>query len=241
MGKRGGSVHLKRLAVPKAMPIEDKKEKKWVIRPLPGPHPISQCIPLGVLLRDVLKVAQSAREVKKILNNRLVSVDGIIRTEIKFPIGLMDVVSLLPEDKHYRIVVDWKGRLQPIEIKKDEASLKIAKVTNKTITKGGKILLTLHDGKNIFGDNHIAVGDSILLQLPNGKKEKAKMKEHLPRKSGSRCFISSGKHAGKIVLLKDLVKKAGKKTEAIVSDGKNDFITVADYLIVVDDKFGVKA
>jgi len=241
MGKRGGSVHLKRLAAPKAMPIKDKKKDTWVAKPLPGPHPLSNCLPLGVLLRDVLNVVETMREAKKILSNRLVLVDGVPRSEAKFPVGLMDVVSLLPEDKHYRIIVDWKGRLQPMPISKEEARLKIAKDKNKTIRKGGKILITLHDGKNLFGDNHIAVADSILLRLPAGRKEKVSMQEHLKFGSGARCYITSGKHVGKIVLLKEILKRGNRKAEAVVNDGKEDFITIADYLMAVGDKFGVKA
>lgn len=241
MGKRGGSVHLKRIAAPKVMPIMNKKEGKWIVRPLPGPHQLSKCVPLGVLLRDVLNVAQTMRDVKKILSSRLVAVDGMVRSEQKFPVGLMDVISLLPEDKHYRIVVDWKGRFKPIEISREEAKMKIAKVTNKTITKGSKIMITLHDGKNIFGDSHITVGDSVLLQLLGRQKEKAKMIGHMKIGSGARCYISSGKHAGTLAIIKELVKRGNRKMEAVVNDGKKDFITVADYLIVVGDKFEVGA
>lgn len=241
MGKRGGTVHLKRLAAPKAMPIRDKKNSTWITRPSPGPHPLSRCLPLGVLLRDVLGVVKTMRETKKILSDRLVNVDGIARSEPKFSVGLMDVVSLLPEDRHYRIVIDWKGRFKPVEISREEARVKIAKVMNKVMVKGGKLLATLHDGKNIPCDTHISVGDSVLLQLPDGRKEKAKTLRHLKLESGARCYISSGKHAGTLVSLKELVKRGNRKTEAVVSDGRKDFITVADYLVVVDDKFGVKA
>ena len=231
---------MKRLAAPKAIPISDKKESKWLARPSPGPHPKNRCIPLAILLRDVLKVATTMREVKKILTNRSILVDGYARTDEKFPVGLMDAVTLVPENKSYRIIVDWKARLQPTAIKPEEATRKIVKVINKHTTDGGKLMLTFHDGKNLFSDNHIAVGDSVVLQLHKGK-EKAKMLSHIKLAAGAKCYISEGKHAGKLVSLKEIVKRVGRKSEAVVNDGTTDFITVSEYLIAVDKDFEVKA
>ncbi|MFH1221555.1 MAG: 30S ribosomal protein S4e [Candidatus Micrarchaeota archaeon] len=241
MAKRGGTVHMKRLAAPKAIPLSDKKESKWLARPSPGPHPKNRCIPLAILLRDILHVTTNMREVKKVLANRLVLVDGVARTDEKFPVGLMDTISLVPDNKHYRIIVDWKGRLQPAEIKSEEVHRKIVKVINKHTTDGGKLVLTFHDGKNLFADNHIAVGDSVVLQLPKSKKEKAKLLSHIKLAAGAKCFISDGKHAGKVVSLKEIVKRVRRKSEAVVSDGSAEFITVSEYLIAVDKDFEVKA
>ncbi|MDK2383271.1 MAG: 30S ribosomal protein S4e, partial [Candidatus Korarchaeota archaeon] len=50
MGKMGGSRHLKRLAAPGYWPIA-KREKVWVVKPRPGPHPMDQGFPLLVVVR----------------------------------------------------------------------------------------------------------------------------------------------------------------------------------------------
>ncbi|MEM4359667.1 MAG: 30S ribosomal protein S4e [Candidatus Bilamarchaeaceae archaeon] len=242
MGKRGGSTHLKRIVAPKAIPITDKKARTWIIKSAPGPHPLLESIPLGVLLRDVLHVVKDLREARKVLSKRFVLVDGIPRTTEKFAVGLMDVVSLIPENKNYRIVVDWKGRLHPVEITAEEGSKKIVKVIKKIITKGGRINLTFHDSRNIVGDNHIHVGDSVIIQLPKSTKEKIRVLAHLKLEKGARCFVSKGKHAGKIVRLKDVIKRLGRKSEAIVETEKGEeFITVSDYLVVVDDSFKISS
>jgi small subunit ribosomal protein S4e len=230
MGKRGAPKHMKRIVVPTAVPIHDKKGSEWMIKAHPGPHPREMAIPLGVLLRDILKVAKTTREVRRILTNRLVKVDGKVRVDEKFPVGLMDVVSFPEAKKNYRLTLDSKGRLEPTEIKDADASAKTVKVIKKhTITKG-KTNITFHDGRNLVTDNHVNVGDSVIVSLP-----KVELKKHLKRDKESKCLIVEGKHAGIIVSLKEIIqRKGGKPSEALVASGKDEFITVANYLFVVE-------
>ena len=58
-------------------------------RPSPGPHKKRECIPLIVFLRNRLKYALTGDEVKKIVKQRLIKVDGKIRTDTCFPAGYM--------------------------------------------------------------------------------------------------------------------------------------------------------
>jgi ribosomal protein S4E len=93
-----------------------------------------------------------------------------------------------------------------------------------------------HDGRNLLSDNHLHVGDSVIVSLP-----KVVMKSHLKREKGSRCLIMEGKHAGMIVKLKEIIeRKGGKPSEALVQDKAEEFVTVAKYLFVVDEAFGAK-
>ncbi len=235
MGKRGGTKHLKRIASPKAVPVQDKKKHVWITKATAGPHAKKYAIPLGVLVRDIMRFARTAKEARRILANRLVKVDGRIRVDEKFPVGLMDVVSVPKSGKHFRVTVDRKGRLLPVELKEVEAASKLLKITGKHVISGGKINLTFHDGKNMLGDNHLRVGDSVVVSLPE-----AKLKTHLKREIGSRCLVMEGKHAGTIVKLKEIIeRKGGKPSEALVQEGKEEFVTVAKYLFVVGEDFTV--
>jgi ribosomal protein S4E len=133
-------------------------------------------------------------------------------------------------------MVDAKGRLVPHEIGKDEAAHKILRVVRKHTIPGGKMSVTFHDGRNMLSDNHIHVGDSVIVSLP-----KVAMKSHLKRDKGARCLIMEGKHAGMIVKLKEIIeRKGGKPSEALVQDKSEEFVTVAKYLFVVDEAFGAK-
>lgn len=58
-------------------------------RPSPGPHKLRECLPLVVLLRNRLKYALTGDEVKRIVKQRLIKVDGKIRTDPTFPAGFM--------------------------------------------------------------------------------------------------------------------------------------------------------
>jgi small subunit ribosomal protein S4e len=67
--------HLSRLAAPKTWPIE-RKRSKWVAKPVPGTHSIMFSMPLQVCLTDILKLAKNKNEVKRILQQGFVLVDG---------------------------------------------------------------------------------------------------------------------------------------------------------------------
>ena len=228
MAKRGQSKHLKRIAVPKTIPITNKKEYIWAINHSPGPHSKKYSIPLLLLLRDILGFAKTAREAKNILHSRLVSVDNIIRTDPDFPVGLFDIIQFSKSDKYYQISVDNKARLIPKEIEKLDK--KLLKVVGKHTVKKGKTTVALHDGKIIFADNNLHVGDSILLNIANKKIEKV-----LKLEKGATCMITEGKHAGTYAKLVDIIeRKEGKPAEAKLAGDSSEFITVAKYLFVVE-------
>ena len=58
-------------------------------RPSCGPHKLRESLPLLIFLRNRLKYALNGSEVKKILMQRFVKVDGKVRTDATFPAGFM--------------------------------------------------------------------------------------------------------------------------------------------------------
>ena len=58
-------------------------------RPSAGPHKLRECLPLIIFLRNRLKYALTYDEVKKIVMQRLIKVDGKVRTDLTFPAGFM--------------------------------------------------------------------------------------------------------------------------------------------------------
>ena len=85
---RGPKRHLKRLNAPKHWML-DKLGGVWAPRPSTGPHKLRECLPLIILLRNRLKYALNTKEVKYILMQRLVKVDGKARTDKTYPSGFM--------------------------------------------------------------------------------------------------------------------------------------------------------
>ena len=57
MANKGGYTRLKRQMAPNFWKIE-RKQSRFVLKVHPGPHSKSTAYPLGVVLRDILKVRQ---------------------------------------------------------------------------------------------------------------------------------------------------------------------------------------
>lgn len=67
----------------------DKLGGVFAPRPSTGPHKLRESLPLVIFLRNRLKFALNGQEVKKILMQRLIKVDGKVRTDNNFPTGFM--------------------------------------------------------------------------------------------------------------------------------------------------------
>jgi len=191
-----------------------KKYIKFISKPNPGPHKIEVSLPLNIIIRDILGYAKILREVKFILKNKNVTVDGIRRRDPRFPVGLFDVLSFNETGEHFRVILDTKGKIELVKIDKQESSHKICKVTGKTAIKG-KVQLNLSDGKNIVTDDpQYKVGDSVVLAL-NGK---AKIKEKISLDKGTMIYLTDGKHIGETGKVVDIIgnRILYKTNEAVV-------------------------
>ena len=66
--------HLKRIASPKTWAIA-RQGATFVVRPNPGAHSLAMGLPLSLILRDLLQLASTMSEAKKILHRREVLPD----------------------------------------------------------------------------------------------------------------------------------------------------------------------
>ena len=190
------SNHLKRLAAPKIWKIT-RKTYTFAPKASPGPHNSEMSVALLVVLRDILAIGDNRREIKKILSSRVVRVDGRVITDIKFPIGFMDVISV--NNKNYRLMYDIHGNVRLVEISDEHAEWKLVRIENKTVVKGGKIVLNLHDGRNIIVDkNSYRTGDVLKLKVPTQE-----IVEYYPMQAGSVAVLTGGVHRGQLVHIKD--------------------------------------
>ena len=73
-------------------------------RPSPGPHKLRESLPLSVFLRNRLKYALTGREVTSIVKQRLIKIDGKVRTDNTYPAGFMGVFT-------YYFIAWWKSIL----------------------------------------------------------------------------------------------------------------------------------
>jgi small subunit ribosomal protein S4e len=221
---------LKRRAAPRAWTIP-RKGTKWVKRPSPGPHAQDRSIPLLLVLRDLRRVVASAREARILVGSGAVQVDGQVTDDLARGVGLMDTVSLAkPLDQHFRVLHDRRGKLVLVPIPAPEATVKLGRVRFKHAVRGGKIEVTLHDGRNLVvaASSPMKVGDSVKLHVPDQK-----VVEHLPLKPGALAFVAGGSHVGELARVEKVEVRNSSQPNLV--HFREGFATIKEYVFVVGD------
>jgi len=225
--------HLSRLNAPKTWPIK-RKEIKWVAKPLPGTHTLYHSMPLSIYLRDILGLASINQDIKRLLNKGFVKVNGKIRKELNFSVGLFDVLSLTHTNKHYRVAMTTNGLLNLVEVPASESKLVPVKVNSKTTVSGGKLQVNLNNGWNFLAEkDSYKVDDVVLFDV-----EKNKPAKHLKLAEGNVVYVIGGKHVGLFAKLEGL-KETGdlkKKKIAILKSESETWETPVNQLLVVGEK-----
>jgi small subunit ribosomal protein S4e len=233
MANKGGSSHLKRLAAPKYAHVA-RKRFVWLAKPIPGAHAGRESVTLLTLLRDILGVADNAREAKRIIRSGDVLVDGRPVKRERFPVGLMDVVGLPKLGKFYRVAVDSHERMKLEEVNPESAGYKLCKVSRKGHVSGKRTQIGLHDGRNILFEDAVSVGDTVKIAVPGQK-----VLGIIPLKEEARCLVTKGKHAGVLAKVEKLhPRRSRREAEATLKDGGGEFTTVRKYLFAVGDDLG---
>jgi len=221
--------HMKRMTAPRSWAVP-RKTSHWVTKPRSGPHANDQSIPIETVLRDMLKVCDSGREAKFILGGRTVLIDGRVITDYKFPVGLMDVVTIQKTKQSYRMLMDYKGRLTLMPIDENERGWKLGRVDRKTTVRGGKTQITLHDGRNILlPKDQYSTGDVLKIEVPSQKVLKAFKME-----KGSVALLTAGSHPGTLQTIEKYEVKRGSASNIV--SFKEGFNTVEENVFVVGDK-----
>merc|ERR1711904_712339 len=98
-----------------------------------GPHKLRESLPLTVVLRNRLKYALTAKEAEHIVidkeNN--VKIDQKTRRDAKYPVGLMDVITIEKTGDRFRMMYDLKGRFTLVKVKEAETTFKLCKVKRR--------------------------------------------------------------------------------------------------------------
>ena len=228
------SRHLKRFSAPNHWGLETKVAT-FATKPSPGPHSATLGIPLLGIIRDFLGYARDAREAKKILEQGDIKVDHVVRKSHKYAAGLMDVISIEKTGENFRLLPSGKGlRIQPIS--DTEAKTKLVRIRGKTVLKGGKFQLNLHDGSNIEVDakegGTYTVGDVLQVSIPDRK-----VKDHMKIEEGNVAFVYKGKNSGLLGTIGKVEKGEGIQPDLVnLTVGDSQFHTLEEYIFVVGRK-----
>jgi len=240
LGKKGKTARLKRKPAPAFWPIH-RKEAPWIVKPSSGSHSLHKCLPMTLILRDMLGVAQTRREGKLILAQGKVLVDGKVRKQDDSPVGLMDVISIPEMNTYYRLMPSHKGLiLAPIP--KEEANIKLVRVEDKNAVSNG-VQIALHDGSNILikvadPKNPIEVKyetfDILKITYPDKQ-----VTETLKTKEGNLAIITGGKNIGKQGKIVEIEKAEAKKRRqalVVIEDAQGTrYQTIMDFVFSIGE------
>jgi small subunit ribosomal protein S4e len=212
---------MKRLAAPKHWML-DKLTGRYAPRPSTGPHKLRECLPLVIFLRNRLKYALTYHEVKMILKERNVLVDGKVRSDVCYPAGFQDVISIPKTGENFRLLFDVKGRYTVHKIDAKEAKFKLCKVKKAQIGPKGVPLLVTHDGRTIrYPDPHVKANDTIKLDLATGK-----MTEYFKFETGATVMCTGGRNTGRVGKIAHVDRNLGSFDIVTVTDSTgNNFAT----------------
>merc|ERR1719337_316017 len=140
------------------------------------------------MLRERLKYALTYREVKMIVMQRLIKVDGKVRADMFYPSGFMDVVTIDKTKENFRLLYDTKSRFVMHKIAKEEAGYKLCRV--KKVHRGlrGIPYAVTHDGRTIrYPDPDVKPNDTVRVNTETGT-----IIDHIKFEPGNTVMISSG-------------------------------------------------
>merc|ERR1711943_85833 len=233
---RGPKRHMKRLNAPKHWML-DKMGGTWAPRPSTGPHKLRECLPLVLVLRNRLKYALTKKEVQQILMQRLIKVDGKVRTDSNFPCGFMDVISIEKTDEHFRMLYDSKGRFVVHRLNNKQFSkemqFKLCRVQRLAV--GAKVVpcVTTHDGRTIrYPDPCSKVHDTLKVDIATGKAP-----DSLKFETGATAAITRGQNQGRVGVITGREKHIGSFEIVHIKDSKGrSFATRISNVFVIAGK-----
>jgi small subunit ribosomal protein S4e len=180
-----------------------------------------------MVVRDMLKLVDNAREAKRILYEGKVLVDGRVQKDYKLPVGIFDVISLPQLDQNFRVLKDAKGMFR-LSLLETGIVRKLARIENKTIIKGKKLQLNLSDGSNKLAEGEFKTGDSLVLSIPEKNIE-----ERIEFKVGNLAMVVGGKHSGQTGKIKEIITVKSSQPNRVIISGDKDFETIEEYVFMI--------
>lgn len=228
---RGPRRHLKRLNAPSSWKL-DKLGGKYAPKPSSGPHRLSECIPLCILLTRKLQYATTTKELKYILKKEMIKVNGVVRTDKDFPVGFMDVISIDTTNENMRLLYNVNRAFMLHNISSEEATYRLCRVSKKKMCAGGVPYIYTRDGSSFrYCDPKINVDDVVKVNIKENK-----VVDFLPFKTGMKVFITKGKNLGCIGVISGIEKHMGSHDIAYVVDARGrSFATRTSNAFIIGD------
>lgn len=163
---------------------------------------------------------------------RLVKVDGKVRTDATYPAGLMDVVSIEKTGENFRLVYDTKGRFVCHRVGNEEAAYKLLRVKRLQVGAGGVPYIATHDGRTLrYPDPDIKVNDTVVFDL-----ETSKVTKILKFDVGQLAMVVGGRNQGRVGTVVHREKHKGSFDIVQIKDAAgHEFATRLSNVFVIGD------
>jgi len=226
---RGPKKHLKRLAAPKSWMLS-KLGGVFTCKPSSGPHRQRESMPIALFLRNRLNYALTMKEVTSIMKQRLVKIDGKVRTDHRFPAGFMDVVQLQKVNENFRLIYDVKGRFCVHRITGEEAKYKLCRVLKVSVGPNNVPMLSTNDGRTIrYPDPLVKVNDTIRVDITTNK-----IMDFIKFEPGNICMVTGGANTGRVGIIMNRERHQGSFDIVHVKDNNgHTFATRLGYIFVI--------
>lgn len=183
--------HLKSIYAPRTWKIKRKKEI-YITRPYSSGQKMDFVLPLNIIFKDFLKYCRTSKEVRMILNEKQIMIDGVRIKEPHTALGLFSVLTITELGENFRLTINKNGKLELKKIDKKEAENIPCKIQNKRLLGKDKVQINMTNGRNILlKKNDYKTGDSIIISVP-----KQEIKEHISLDKGTLIMLTGGKHIG---------------------------------------------
>lgn len=147
---------------------------------------------------------------------RLVKIDGKVRTDPNYPAGFMDVVHIDKTNENFRLLYDTKGRFTLHRISEEEAGFKLLKVKKYAYGSKGVPYIVTHDGRTIrYPHPEVRVNDVVKFDLNTGTFDK-----FIKFNVGNLCMTTGGSNIGRVGILTNKESHPGAEQIVHLKDAR---------------------
>jgi len=136
---------------------------------------------------------------------KLVKVDGKVRTDANFPAGFMDVIEIPKAGDQFRLIFDTKGRYVLHKITDEEKKYKLGRVKRQEMSSKKVPYVVTHDGRTIrYPDPSVKVHDTVKIDIETGK-----IIDFIKFEVGKSAMITKGRNTGRVGVILHVEKHPG--------------------------------
>jgi len=191
-----------------------------------------------IIIREILGYARTSKEAIRIISTGKVKIDGVVRRDHRFPVGLMDVLQIEGAGQVFRVLPRPNRGLVPTPISEKEAGFKLCKIIGKRNIEGGKIQINLHDGRSLILPGQTARQKTDSEYAPGGAMQLGVPKQNLmglvPFQTGAMGLVIDGRNQGIFGKITTITPGTHARPKIVkIETASEAFDTPAEYVIPV--------